>query len=142
MAKRQREKLGNIYAIPLPDGTFAFGRLHRERLAIAKERANDMYDIPDFKNIDFYVGVYKDVLSDGVWPKVGNIPFDNDGDAWTPQTFIEDILKPGNFEIYYKGKIRKATKDECLGLEVTAVWDREHVVDRLMGINTWTKICK
>ncbi len=44
MAKRQREKLGNIYAIPLSNGTFAFGRLYKERLAVAKESIRKIYD--------------------------------------------------------------------------------------------------
>lgn len=142
MAKQQKQRLGNIYAIPLPDGTYAFGREYKERLAIAKGRKKDISDIPDFSEIDFFVGVYNDVLTDGEWPIVGNIPFKEDEDIWTPATYIEDQLKPGNYSIYYKGEMRKATKEECLDMEVTAVWDRWHVEERLMGIDTWTQICK
>ena len=142
MRKRQREKLGNIYAIPLPDKTFAFGRLYKERLAIAKERSDNISAFPDFKNIDFFVGVYKDVLTDGEWPIVGNMPFKDGEDIWSPKTYIQDQMHPERYEIYEKGKIRKSTHEECIGLEETAVWDRNHVVDRLMGIDTWTKICE
>lgn len=143
MTKRQQQKLGNIYAIPLPDNTFAFGRQYKEfSLAIYKERSKNKDDIPQNKEIDFFVGVYRDLLTDGEWPKVDNIPFDNEDDVWPPKTFIKDQLKPDNYEIYYKGEIVKATKKECLGLEVTAAWDRQHVVDRLMGNDTWTEICE
>lgn len=139
MAK-QKEIIGGIYAIPLPDGTFAFGRLYREGLAIFKKRSTDMNNIPDFE-VDFYVGVYKDVLTDGKWPLVGTIPFKENEDIWAPPMFIEDMLRPGNYEIYHKGNIRKSTKEECIGLEYCAVWARNHVVDRLMGDPIWTKIC-
>lgn len=85
MKKRQKEKLGNIYAIPLPDKTFAFGRLYKERLAIAKERSDNINSFPDFKNIDLFVGVYKDVLTDREWPIVGNILFEDGEDMWSPK---------------------------------------------------------
>ena len=74
--KRQRPKLGDIFSIPLPDNTYAFGRLHNEgRLAIYKERSRDMNRIPESGEYDFFVCVYSNVLTDGEWPKVGNIPF-------------------------------------------------------------------
>ncbi|MBD5426469.1 MAG: hypothetical protein HDR38_02795 [Treponema sp.] len=113
-------------------------------MAIEKRRKEDMHDIPDFTQIDFYVSVYNDVLTDCLWPKVTNVPFKDDEENYPPNTYIEDQMKPGNYEIYDKktGEIRKATKQECLGMEETAVWDRNHVVDRLMGIDTWTKICE
>ncbi len=139
MAK-QRRILGGIYAIPLPDKTFAFGRLYYEQLAIFKGRSTDMNNIPDFE-IDFFVGVFNEFLTDGEWPRVGKIPFTEDESIWTPPQFIEEIGRPGNYSIYYKGEMRKATKKECLGLEQCSVWGRNHVVDRLMGDNSWTKIC-
>lgn len=142
MAKGQRRKLGNIYAIPLPDGTYAFGRLHKGVVvAIAKEKSLNMNDIPDFRNIDFFVSVYNDVLTDGEWPKVGYMPFSEGEDIIGPKTYIYDNVAD-RYEIYYDGVITIVPKEECLGLEVTAVWDRHHVVDRLMGNDKWTKICK
>lgn len=143
MAK-QRRKLGNIYAIPLPNGTFAFGREYTSGLAIAKGRYNNIKNIPDFsdKNIDFFVSVYYNYLTDGEWPKVGNIPFEECENSWGPPTYIEDKMKPGHYQIYYNDEIKEATKEECIGLEVTAAWSRCHVVDRLMGNDKWTEICK
>jgi hypothetical protein len=143
--KKKKPKLGDIIAIPLPDGSYAFGRLYKEgTLAIFKERAKDINEIPDEipeKNgYEFFVTVYRDLLSDGQWTVVGNIPFDNDDDAWRPPSYIKDALN-GNFSIYEHGEIRPASEQQCKGLEATAVWDRNHLVDRLMGNDKWTMIC-
>ncbi|GMO57643.1 MAG: hypothetical protein Ta2G_17450 [Termitinemataceae bacterium] len=130
---RRRLKLGDIYAIPLPDGAFAFGRLYEEyALAIYKERTKDINILPKSLEYDFFVGVYSDLLKDGEWVVVGNIPFANDEDAWTPPTFIKDPIN-GKFSLYHHGKITPATREECEGLEVASAWDRHHVIDRLMG---------
>ena len=139
----QRRKLGNVYAIPLPNGKFAYGREYRDAgFAISKFQSDEIVKNPDFSEIDFFVAVYNRVLTCGEWPKVGNYPFEDEEEAWIPPTYIEDQIKPGNYEIYHKGLIRKATKAECIGLEVCAVWDSNHVIDRLMGNDIWTKICK
>lgn len=140
---KQRRKLGNIYAIPLPNGEYAYGRQYKDSmLAISKFRSNEINNNPDFSEIDFIVCVYNDVLTCGDWPKVCNYPFDDEEDAWGPPMYIQDQIKPENFEIYYKGEIRKVSKNECLGLERCSVWDSNHIIDRIMGNEVWTDICK
>jgi len=138
--KRQRPKLGAILAIPLPNNTYAFGRLFKEyTLAIYKERKNIMYEIPKESDYDFFVTVYRSVICDGEWPVVGNIPFENEDDAWKPPNYMKDIFT-GKFSIYEHGIISPSKEDDCKGLEICAVWEREHVIDRLMGKNVWTQI--
>jgi hypothetical protein len=135
--KKQKTKLGDILAIPLPNGTYAFGRLYKEYiLAIYKGRSRNINDVPDNGEYDFFVGVYADLLTDGQWLVVGNTPFDNDDDAWGPPSYIKDTLD-GTFSIYDHGEIRPATEQECKGLEITAAWDRHHLIDRLMGTKKW-----
>jgi hypothetical protein len=131
--KCKRLRLGDIYAIPLPNNTYAFGRLHKEyALAIYKEHTHDINVLPKSLEYDFYVNVYADLLKDGEWPVVGTIPFEDEHDAWPPPGFIKDPIN-GKFSLYEHGEIRPATHEECMGLEAAAVWDRNHVVDRLMG---------
>ena len=139
--KRQRPKLGAILAIPLPNGTYAFGRLYSEyTLAIYKERTKNIHEIPENKEYDFFVGVYRDVICDGEWPVIDQVPFENEDDAWKkPPNYMKDIFT-GEISKYERGIITPSTEEECKGLEICAVWDRTHVVDRLMGINTWTQI--
>jgi len=120
-------------AIPLPDGTCAFGRLYKEyTLAVYKERSASIHDIPDTPEYDFFVTVYRDVITDGQWPVVGSVPFAREDDAWRPPTYMQDIFT-GKFSRYFHGEITPSTERQCAGLELTAVWDREHVIDRLMG---------
>ena len=61
---------------------------------------------------------------------VGNGPLENELRT-PPPRFIQDALRPDQFRIYENGKIRSATKEECLGLEREAVWDPEHVEERI-----------
>lgn len=135
--KKRRLKLGDIYEIPLPNGKNAYGRLYKEyTLAIYKMTCSSFDELPDTEDYQFYVGVYKDLLQDGEWKVVGNREFEGEEDAWTPpQCVIDAITKVG--AIYYKGEIIPCTYDECKDLEVAASWDRNHVVDRIMGDNKW-----
>ena len=66
----------------------------------------------------------------GRWKRVGHKPI-SDAEARPPAKFIRDLLAPGRYRIYEDGKMRKATRKECEGLEAAAVWDPEHVEDRL-----------
>lgn len=135
--KKQRLKLGNIYIIPLPNGTFAFGRLFKEyTLAIYKTISEDVSASPLNEEYSFYVGVYKDLLQDGEWKIIENRPFLSDDEAWAPPQCIIDKLSE-KYSLYYKGQIIPSTKELCEGLEQVSAWDRHHVVDRIMGETKW-----
>lgn len=135
MAKRV--KLGDIYAIPLPNGEFAFGRVFNDAcIAIYKNTSTSIKDIPQTEDYQFIVGVYKDVLTSGKWEKVANRPFDNSDESWPSPMFVLDRIS-GEYSIYHKGEMKKSTKEECADLEEAAVWDAHHIVDRIMGDNKW-----
>ena len=138
--KRRRIKLGDIYEIPLPNGTNAYGRLHKEcTLAIYKARCTNVTELPETEDYQFFVGVYKDLLQDGEWPVVANRKFASEEDTWPPpKCVIDAITKIGS--LYYKGEIRPCSYEECKDLEIVAAWDRNHVVDRLMGDDKWEKL--
>ena len=51
---------------------------------------------------------------------------------------IDAITKVGS--LYYKGEIKPCSYEECKDLEIVAVWDRNHVVDHLMGDDKWEKL--
>ncbi|MCL1885766.1 MAG: immunity 26/phosphotriesterase HocA family protein [Dehalococcoidia bacterium] len=137
--KAQKDKLGNIYAIPLPNRKFAFGRSMADAdIAIYKHIGDTIEDIPKEEKYQFIVGVYKDVLTSGDWPLVENRPFKNEDESWPPPTFIWD-QSTGKYNQYYKGQITPSTKAACKGLERCAVWDAHHIIDRIMGDDTWHK---
>lgn len=136
---KKRIKLGYVYAIPLPDGRCAFGRVFNDiGIAIYTYIGNDFQDISKQEDYQFIVGVYKDVLQDGEWTIVENRPFLNDEDSWPPPECIIDSID-GSYSIYHKGEIRDSNKDECEGLEEAEAWDAHHIIYRIMGDDTWHK---
>ena len=140
---RQRIKLGDIFAIPLPDGKYSFGRLMKEtELAIYEGKYKSIKDFDKTQKYSFIVGVYRNVLTDGKWPIINNVPFETEEEAWSPPSCTIDQIT-GELRIYHKGKIRKlrpGDEKNCLNMEVTAAWDRNHIVDRIMGDATWENL--
>ncbi|WP_375102284.1 Imm26 family immunity protein (plasmid) [Paenibacillus sp. RS8] len=135
--KRKRIKLGDVFAIPLPDGRFGFGRRFKDAsIAIYRYIGSYIEDIPQDEDYQFIVGVYDDVLKSGQWPVIENRPFSNEEEAWPPPACVIDKLTD-EYSTYYKGEMRKATKLECEGLEIAAVWEAEHIIDRIMGDDRW-----
>ena len=140
MSKRKKVKLGDVFAIPLPNSKYAFGRRYRDAsIGIYKHIGVDVNDLPQQEEYQFIVGVYDDVLKSGKWPIVDNRPFKNEEEEWPPPYYMKDPIT-GKYSIYHKGQDRKSTEQECKGLEVAAVWEAEHIIDRIMGSDKWNKI--
>ncbi|PFH80666.1 Imm26 family immunity protein [Bacillus sp. AFS088145] len=138
MVKRTRRKIGNIHAIPLPNGNFAFGRTFRDAsIGIYVHIGENIEDLPKIEDYQFVVGVYNDVLTSGDWPLVDYRPFKDEKEEWPPPSSIIDSIS-GEYSIYHKGEISKANKDDCQGLEIAAVWEAEDIIDRITGDDTWT----
>lgn len=137
MVKKKRLKLGDIYEIKLPNGKKAYGRLFKEyTLAIYNKLCNDISELPEDDDYRFFIGVYKDLLQDGIWPVVGNRKFNSEEEAWPPPQCVVDAIT-GVGSLYYKGKVIPCSYEECKDLEVVSAWDRNHVIDRIMGIHKW-----
>ena len=137
--KRKLLKAGDLYAIPLPNGTFAFGRTFKDAcIAIYKHIGKSIEDLPQIDEYQFTVGIYNDVLKSGVWPVVGYRPFKNDDEQWPPPMCVIDSIS-GEYSIYHKGEFKSSNKSECEGLEVAAVWEAEHIIDRITGEDKWHK---
>lgn len=135
--KKRKLKLGDVYKIPLPDGRFAYGRLFKEfTLGIYKDILEEGKVLPSNEKYMFFVGVYKDLLQDGEWTVIENRPFLTDDDAWGPPLCVIDKLS-GKYSMYLRGQIIPSTKEACEGLEQAAAWDRNHVIDRIMGDTKW-----
>jgi hypothetical protein len=141
MNKRRKKKikLGDVYAIPLPDERYGFGRVFKDScIAIYKHIGNDLEDTPKQEDYKFIVGIYDYPLQNGEWAVVENRPFLNDEDSWPPPQCIIDPID-GSYSIYYKGEIMNSNKEQCEGLEEAAVWGDNHIIDRIMGDDTWHK---
>ncbi|MDQ0171354.1 Imm26 family immunity protein [Paenibacillus tundrae] len=137
--KRRRIKLGDVYAINLPNGKVAFGRSFKDAcIAIYSYIGSSHDDTPQEEDYQFVVGVYDDVLKSGQWPVVDHRPFANEEEAWPPPMCVIDQLS-GEYSLYHKGEMRHSSWQECEGLEIAAVWEAYHIVDRIMGNDKWHK---
>ena len=95
----------------------------------------------------FIIGVYKIAYTKGRWGEVlFRVP--KDRLPAIPLTFRQDQLNPKNLYIDdHLGNARRATPEEIVGLEPTAVWDAEHVESRIAdhwrGVpNVWVESMK
>jgi hypothetical protein len=80
----------------------------------------------------FTVAAHKSLIEEAGWQVIGEVPLD--GSLQPPkEQFIQDDLDPGDCQIIDdQGNTRDATPEECDGLEAAAVWEPEHIADRLM----------
>lgn len=138
MPKRKiKPKLGDVVQIPLPDGTYAYGRVFKDTgLAIYKETSKSPNIPPKTEEYRFVVGFNGGAVETGEWPVVDHRPFADEDSAWPPPKFIKDSIN-GTYETYHKGQMHAATEEQCKGLEEASVWNANHIVDRIMGSNKW-----
>jgi hypothetical protein len=145
MAVRQRRVIGAVLRVPLGKRYHAYAwTLVEADFAFFDLRAESVVPVEEVVRhpIAFRVAVHKSAWVTGRWQRVGKVEPPADVLAPVP-TFIQDPLS-GRFSIYVLGDIRPATREECLGLERCAVWEAEHVEDRLRdhfaGLpNTWVE---
>jgi hypothetical protein len=132
MAVRQRRTVGAVLKVPLgkrwhayawtlPEADFAFFNLRAASAVPVEEVVRHP--------IAFRVAVHKSAWVTGRWLRVGRVQPPPGVLAPVP-TFIQDPIS-GEFSLYLLGDIRPATREQCLGLECCAVWEPEHVEDRL-----------
>lgn len=131
----RRKKVGDIYAIPLPNGRYAFARLLRDlNVGIYDHLGESANDIPETDDYRFIVGVYKFAINE--WQFVMHRPFSCDEDEYPPPRCVVDIISK-QYYLYDKGVMTLSDKETCGGLERVAAWDNAQLIDRIMGNNKW-----
>jgi hypothetical protein len=143
---RQRRTRGAIVRISLGDGWHSYAQILDEpEFAFFDSRSREDLLISEIvkRPVLFRVAVMNYAVTAGRWLKVGAAEVAPQLSQPQPQ-FIQDPLAPSRFEIYLGGHIRPATRDECAGLERAAVWEPEHVEDRIRDhyagkANKWVK---
>jgi hypothetical protein len=134
--KRQQRTVGAFLKIDLEEAYHTYAR-------ILKKPSFAFYDIKTKDNIEnldvlenlsilFIIAVYDDAVTKGRWIKIGKRPLEPSLKK-LPLKFMQDKMKPSNFSLYNpnNGEIVPATKEQCKDLERAAVWEPEHVEDRL-----------
>lgn len=151
--KKQQITEGAVLEINIENQYYVYSQILSKGLGYAffdfktKEKLKDL-NILQNSQVLFIVMVYSDIITKGVWLKVGKLPIRNDL-LVLPMKYIQDNLNPDKFELYNPntGEINKATREECEGLECAAVWEANHVEDRIrdhyLGVpNIWLESLK
>ena len=136
MNKRQRITTGSILEINIENQYYVYAQILQNASCVffdykSPSPLND-FSILENKPILFIIAVYNDVITKGRWLKVGKLEIRKDFEI-LPLKFIQDAQHPDRFEFYNPntGEITPTTKDKIKGLERAAVWDANHVEDRI-----------
>jgi hypothetical protein len=134
----KNKKAGNIFQIPLDDGTYGFGRiLDNGTVAFYDLRVSKIPDIEDIIQSDvlFKIWVMEYAFTNRAWKKkwkiLGNIPLEDE--LKKDVIFCRQDAISKKCYLYFKGGIEeKTTCEECAKYEIAAAWDPEHIEDRLL----------
>jgi hypothetical protein len=131
---RFKRYIGSFVIVPLKNGTYGYGRV-REYLLFSFYDLNTKEPVHDLDKIAarpilFSVGVHKSALKK--WKVIGKRPLEESLRRGIKR-FLQDIADPSKCTIADEdGNERPATPSECIGLERSAVWEDNHVEDRLL----------
>jgi hypothetical protein len=133
MAKRQKRTVGDFVKIKLDECHHAYARVLEKALFAFYDAFTDKgLSLEEIKArpILFKIWVMNVAVTSGRWEIIGNAPLEKNL-LEQPYFFKKDPLSPKSLSIYHEGNERPATLEECKNLECAAVWDAEHVEDRL-----------
>jgi len=133
MAKKKfKLNPGDIVQIKLEDGDFCYGRILEEPMVAfydKKDGGNSTFGDVILAPILFKICVMNYAVTSGRWRILGTIPLEEElrMPVWffNEDSISKELFLEMNFEMI------PATREECEGLERSAVWDPEHVEDRL-----------
>jgi hypothetical protein len=127
--------LGTFVVIELPDGTFGYGRaLTGPYYALYDLRTDE--PAADVEAIEaapvLFTAAVRQTRGPTAWPALGVRPLS--GEVAAPVVrFTQDLADYRNCVIFDSaGMERTATPEECVGIELAAVWDEHHVEQRLL----------
>lgn len=137
--KRQRWQVGALVEIPIAENCWAYGQLGEEYfVAVFEGYFSDRPAIEDLVHLPilFKSFVYRYVISRGFWLKVGRV--EPRGDVIKEDYRFKQDSISGTLSLYHsdfaeQGWERPALLSECLGLECVAVWEANHVEDRIIA---------
>lgn len=131
-SEKQKRVIGDIVRVDLGDGFHTYARVLEESVTFYDCRVDQ--DLPLGRILSsralFSVWVMDYAIKSGRWKIIGQAPLD--ASLATPHRFfMQDAIRHDEFSIYESGNIRRASRNECVGLERAAAWDPEHVEDRI-----------
>ncbi len=135
--KSVRRKVGDILKINLRDGFHGYAHVSTDPCIIFYDgRFKTEISVNEIIKLKvlFILSVSNYAIKDGIWPVIGRSGL-NDEQLKKPYMFKQDPIS-GQLSIYHSDFAetnyeRAATVEECEDLERMAIWDHNHVEDRL-----------
>lgn len=130
-ARRRQWKPGALVRVDLQDGSHTYGRLRVEHvISFYDARSDDELNPTEVveRPILFSVCVAARALS--LWPEVAF--YELPGSLAGYESFVKRDRLSGRLSTYTAGRERPVLAGEPETLEVAAVWEPEHIVDRLI----------
>ena len=129
-----RRKVGDVLRIPLGNEEYGFGRVLPSVLyAFYDAKSHHVLSIDEIigRPVLFKVCVMDYAVKKGVWEVIGNAPLTED--LLTEPWFFKKDPISGVLTLYRDSTSEEilAKRSDCEKLECAAVWDPEHVADRL-----------
>ena len=136
MARRKKWETGNVVEIELADGSFSYGLIVNEPLvAFTRDTFFKRPEIsPKLLNtIAFQLWVMNSAIGKKGWPVIGDVQLKEVPISEAKFYRYDNISK--NF-YHYVDCINDipSTREDCVGLECAAVWQKNHVEDRLQSL--------
>jgi len=130
--------LGDIVAIPLPNGQVAHGRIHRNAIGIYQGWSDGLGSVEDFceaqpKRFFYHMSMPGSGRYQKNWRFIGNIPFAPGADTDAPPMHARDDFGLSGTRIYHKGTFRRATEDEVRGLQIYKIYSPPSLERYLAG---------
>lgn len=144
---------GSIFKISFGDGTYGFGRiLDNSTVAFYDLKVSKIPDLEDIIQSDviFKIWVMSYAFTNKTWKKkwtiIGKIPLEDK--LKEDITFCKQDFISKKYYLYFGNGIEEETTcEECAKYEIAAVWDPEHIEDRLLDYfmgkpNMWVESMK
>ncbi|QEC53035.1 immunity protein 26 of polymorphic toxin system [Anseongella ginsenosidimutans] len=133
MIKKQKPVPGDIVKVKIDESMHTYARI----LNYTDFAFYDALTSEDIKAVEEIVSkpiLFKAIVNDrgvedGLWPIIGNVPLEDS--LMNSTYYLPDIVDPSHFRIRENVKIREASREECVGLEVGVIWDPIHIEQRL-----------
>ena len=126
-------QIGNVVEIPLENRTYSYGVVVEEPLIAF---SNLYFNEPQssfeklFEEPVFKIWVMKYAIGKRHWNVVGNVKVNIEIPVFYKLDFITK-----KYSLYFESMEKESSLEECIGLECAAVWDPEHVQERLLAIS-------
>ena len=134
MAKA-RWTTGSVFKVPLIDEMHSYGIMLESPVCgfFDIKTSEDISDISCLMQYEiiFKICVMTHAITQGRWLKVGKFPVTNSRVFEIPYFVNVDHMSGKIYRHHISGKEELSTKEACLSLECAAVWEPEHVAERL-----------